>query len=489
MINTPSTSGSSLLFREPSCSFQIYKNHALSLALLPFFFLFMASFGESLGVGLRVGPARCTIRCNNKLITRRCLFTTQDRRPAWRPFERRRFILRSRPFITNAHRNNKSTSSFHTIINQHKILHNAIHKQNNHHHRASHYQSTSCLLSCLDSPPPANVDAVQAAKVNRDPPLDGAVEVDRDHLLCIQSIHNPLSYIVSHPSDHDETYGTGVLPLFEASMLSAPRRSRPSSLLPLHPQTSSSATPIPTPQAMISQSIARTSPAMGTSPTLIAPDGSSPHVLFDSQRSTQGSSDPRQCGRTSTTTTTTKHEAEIDHLADRFSALHISTPTTTLENRVANRINEGKWPWAARSTSTDFDVSTKRYEANLLMLLHDFVLKARHQYVLTKKWPAEEIERSALVLAEKARKAWAQGTREEIVNEEEGGGGGRGERNYLEELDWYWRYWGRRCRAEQKVWGYLVGGSAQRYYYAGATCVRALQQQEEEGECQRGVDF
>ena len=437
----------------------------------------MAFNGESLGVSLRVGPARCTNRCNNKLITRRYNLTTQDKQPAWRPFERRRFILWFQSFISNAHLNTKTTSSFPTTINQHKILHNAIQKQNiyHHHHRASHHKSTSRLLSCLDSPPPADVDAVQAAKINSDLPLDGAAEVDRDHLLCIQSIHNPLSHIVSQPSDHDETCGTDVLPLFEASMLSTPRRSQPSSKPPLHPHTkSSSATPISTPQAMISQSIARTSPARRTSPTLIAADGSSPHVSFDIHTPTQ-KSDPRQCGRIPTTTAI--QAAEMNNLADRFSALYISTPT--IENRVANRINEGKWPWAARSTSTDFDVSTKRYEANLLMLLHDFVLKARHQYVLTKKWPAEEIERSALALADKARKAWAQGTREETDDDEEE----EGERNHLEELDWYWRYWGKRCRAEQKVWGYVVGGSAGRYY-AGATCVGAQQT-----ESQRGVDF
>ncbi|KAL9104922.1 MAG: hypothetical protein Q9163_000167 [Psora crenata] len=163
----------------------------------------------------------------------------------------------------------------------------------------------------------------------------------------------------------------------------------------------------------------------------------------------------------------------MEDLTARFGALSLHDPPKT----EADHINDGNWPWAPRLTSC-IDVSQARYEANLLTLLKDFALKARHEYARTKKWPSHETENSALVLEYKAQRMFAHGVREREVYEEG---------NYLEELDWYWRYWGVERKAYQQVWDYVVRGDVGRkgtVYSAGMTMAARGQK-----EWQKGVEF
>lgn len=63
----------------------------------------------------------------------------------------------------------------------------------------------------------------------------------------------------------------------------------------------------------------------------------------------------------------------------------------------------------------------ERYEENLCLLMQDFEIRARHEYVLTREWPKPECEESALRLSarldgvEWRKVAYREGFMEELV--------------------------------------------------------------------------
>ncbi|KAL9130402.1 MAG: hypothetical protein Q9217_001410 [Psora testacea] len=361
--------------------------------------------------------------------------------------------------IKKARRHNRltktATSSSHPGLLRRKPSNDAIRKQ---HQRAAQQTAIpphliSRLVSCLDTNNAASVGIGprQTGKVNSDSADFGrAAKDNRNPLLFIPNLHNPCFYTISYLSDH----GSEIDPLspFQAYMLSTTPQSSIKSSASHHTSTTSGPKPDTASMVKVSQSNrAITSHGTFSQNAQERPRVSSNHNI----------------------TTTTQLEKTMGDLADRFGAISLhDSPKTDVEH-----INEGNWPWAPRETFS-IDVSRARYEANLLALLKDFALKARHEYALTKKWPRDETEKNALKLEQRAQRLFARGVREREKCDED---------NYLEELDWYWRYWGREERAYQRVWEYVVRGDVGRkgaVYSAGMTKLSLGQK-----EWQKGVEF
>ena len=480
----------------------------------------MASHGVRLGVGFRARPATCTplphnSKCTNTTCTtQNCKDSTQDRRPAWRLTERYSFILRSNignpdphnhrqygkntnnvsirrlPTISNTHRHQNClsrtlTSSPRSLLRR-KPSNDEIRKRNQRlNHKVIPSHSIARLIACLhaNNAPSPRTDPSQSCEGNNDSHTIQRVAKDQnDPLLCIQNLHNPCIHTYCYLSDiaRDEAY---LLSPFEAYMLSTELPIPAKSLAPhqhisTKTSTSNTASTAKTSQsdkAVMSQSTPRQT-AIKCAKNI---NQNNIVSLNESLRTLNYGPKPD---------TTTQRIAEIalpipnrkprkstiDYLAQNFSNLSLQNPA----KKEVDHINEGHWPWAPRATSL-IDVSEARYHANLLTLLKDFALKARHKYAITKQWPPHETEVSALRLAAKAEGLFARGVREREEYGEEG--------NYLEELDWYWRYWGEQRRAYQRVWDYVVRGDIGKKataYSAGLTR-NSLRQKE----WQKGVEF
>ncbi len=88
----------------------------------------------------------------------------------------------------------------------------------------------------------------------------------------------------------------------------------------------------------------------------------------------------------------------------------------------------------------------ERYEENLCLLMQEFEIKARHEYVLTGEWPKPECEEAALRLSSRLegvewrKLSWRPG--------------------YMEELDLLWRAkvkFAKRDKVYQVVWEFVAG--------------------------------
>ena len=101
-------------------------------------------------------------------------------------------------------------------------------------------------------------------------------------------------------------------------------------------------------------------------------------------------------------------------------------------------------------SETLFELAVERYEDNLSLLLQEFVAKARHQRVLTGRWPSDNVEDTAVLLSERL-----DGIEWQRAKSRSG---------YLRELDEAWmrdRYT-RKEKVFQVIWDY-VGGIARKW--------------------------
>lgn len=127
-------------------------------------------------------------------------------------------------------------------------------------------------------------------------------------------------------------------------------------------------------------------------------------------------------------------DGSIDKLTKSFAKLRIGKRERSVMEKARGevRVSDG--------------ASLERYEENLCLLMQEFEIKARHEYVLTGEWPKPECEEAALRLSSRLegvewrKVCWRPG--------------------YMEELDLLWRAkvdFVRRDKVYQVVWEFVAG--------------------------------
>lgn len=109
-----------------------------------------------------------------------------------------------------------------------------------------------------------------------------------------------------------------------------------------------------------------------------------------------------------------------------------------------NSFGGGSWSFLSPSTSPGS--ALKQYEDNLCLLMQEFEMKARHEYILTRQWPKPQCEVAALRLSIRLDDIeWRK------VPYHKG---------YMEEIDAVWRAkmgFARKDMVYQVVWEYVAG--------------------------------